>query len=217
MLVNAVGVFCCALSPALVLGVLVVFPRPYRVILALSSAFAFVLTFMLSGLVWTAIPPLRGSLIAIVLYSTAFQELGRWLMYLCYVQLQHQIAEMRGISIHSLSNLTSASAVLGERFACSAAIGVGIAATHALLLTGRLLKDTMQPGSLYVDECSLSRYGLAALVALAFVALQVLWTIYAFTHAFPSNSVWPVALVVGTRARRGPERRVPMHIGSDGG
>lgn len=206
-LVNALGVFACAVSPAVVLGVTVVFPKPYRVILALSSSFAFVLSFILCAAVWTAIPPLRGSLLALVLYSTAIQEVGRWAVYRCYVQLQRHIAAMRGIAAHSLSSLSSPVAIFGERFACAVAMGVGIGATHTLLLTGRLYGDALQPGSIYVEQCALSRHALAALVALAFCALQVLWTVHAFTHAYPTNSRASIAFVVGAlRAARGSTR-----------
>jgi small-conductance mechanosensitive channel len=199
--VNALGVFACALSPALVLGAVVVFPRPDRMILALTSAFVFVLAFMLTGIVWTVLTPLRGSLLVLALYATVFQELGRWVMYRCAVWLQRSLVDMRGISEHREASLSSPLAVFGERVAAATAIGVGIAATHGLLLTGRLLKDAASPGSLYVDGCALSRYALASLVALAFVALQVLWTIYAFVHAFPTKSPIGIALVAGTLPR----------------
>lgn len=204
MLINALGVFACAVSPAVVLGATVVLPRPYRVILALSSSFAFVLSFILCSLVWTVVPALRGSLLALVLYSTAIQELGRWGVYWCYVQLQEHIAAMRGIATHSLSSLSSPVDILGERFACATAMGVGIGATHTLLLTGKLYGDALQPGSVYVEQCAISRHALAALVALAFCALQVVWTIYAFTHAYPAKSKPAVALIVGTACALAP-------------
>ncbi|KAG8468502.1 hypothetical protein KFE25_013585 [Diacronema lutheri] len=197
-LLNAVGVFGCATSPALVLGAMVVLPRPYRVILALSSSFAFVLAFILCGLVWTVIPPLRASLVVLVLYSTAIQEAARWAMYSCHVRLQGSLGAMRGVSSHSLASLSSPVAVFGERCACATSIGVGIGATHTLLLTGRLYGVALQPGSVYAEHCAISRHALAALVALAFCALQVLWTLYAFAHAYPRRSCASVALLVGS-------------------
>lgn len=212
--VNAFGVFACALSPALVLGAVVVFPRPDRMILALTSAFVFVLAFMLTGMVWTVLTPLRGSLLVLAVYATAFQELGRWGMYRCAVSLQRSLVDMRGISEHREASLSSPLAVFGERVAAATAIGVGIAATQGLLLTGRLLKDAASPGSLYVDGCVLSRYGLTSLVALAFVALQVLWTIYAFVYAFPAKSPVGVAFVAGTFGARAavPRLRVALCV-----
>lgn len=197
MLINALGLFACAVSPAVVLGAMVVLPRPYLVILALSSSFAFVLSFILCSLVWTVVPAIRGWLFALVLYSTIIQELGRWGVYWCYVQLQEHIAVMRGIATHSLSSLTSPVDIFGERFACATAMGVGIGATHTLLLTGKLYGDALQPGSVYAEECAMSRHAISALVALAFCALQVIWTVYAFTHAYPSKSNSAVLLIVG--------------------
>jgi len=41
----------------------------------------------------------------------------------------------------------------------------------------------------------MSRHGLAALTSLAFVTLQVLWTVYGFTHAYPSGSKRSISLI----------------------
>jgi len=143
-LVNAVGVFACALSPALVLGALVVYPHPYLVILALSGAFGFVVAFMLCGLVWTLLSPLRGSVVALMLCSTVIMELGRWGMYWCHDQVQDKVASLSGVASHRVADGSPPLALFAEQFAWATAIGTGIAATHGLLMTGRLYGDAMQ-------------------------------------------------------------------------
>eukprot|EP00307_Rebecca_sp_RCC1486_P007077 CAMPEP_0119418916 /NCGR_PEP_ID=MMETSP1335-20130426/19467_1 /TAXON_ID=259385 /ORGANISM="Chrysoculter rhomboideus, Strain RCC1486" /LENGTH=225 /DNA_ID=CAMNT_0007444189 /DNA_START=104 /DNA_END=782 /DNA_ORIENTATION=- len=153
---------------------------------------------MASGLIWTVIPPMRSYLVVLAIYSTGIQELGRYGMYVAYVRLQKMIAAMRGISSHSLDYALSPSHAFTERVACATAIGVGIGATHALLLTGRQLSDASSPGSSYVEGCVLSQYGLSALVALAFALLHVLWTVYAFIEAYPRESPSAICLIIAS-------------------
>lgn len=76
--------FGCALTaygPALALFVVTIAKDPVRIIILILSAFFWLLSLLLSSLLWFAVVPLRETLVFGLVFSVLFQELFRFLIY----------------------------------------------------------------------------------------------------------------------------------------
>ena len=154
------GVTSVALSPAVVLLATVVLHHNDLILLAIGSAFVWLLAITVCASFWWATASLGdGSRLVIAVLSGApVQEASRWLTYALYLRL------LRGI--HS-GPLPPAAVSLHAMAPSAVANGVGIGLMQTLVMSGDTATRSLLPGSLYTDACaSLSLFAVNALCAL---------------------------------------------------
>jgi len=154
------GVTSVALSPAVVLLATVVLHHNDLILLAIGSAFVWLLAITVCASFWWATASLGdGSRLVIAVLSGApVQEASRWLTYALYLRL------LRGI--HS-GPLPPAAVSLHAMAPSAVANGVGIGLMQTLVMSGDTATRSLLPGSLYTDACaSLSLFAVNVLCAL---------------------------------------------------
>jgi hypothetical protein len=156
------GLTSVALSPAVVLLATVVLHHNDLILLAIGSAFVWLLAITVCASLWWATASLGdGSrLVLAVLFGAPVQEASRWLTYALYLRL------LRGL--HSrVEPLPPAVVSLHAMAPGAVANGVGIGLMQTLVMSGDTATRSLLPGSLYTDACaSLSLFAVNALCAL---------------------------------------------------
>ena len=156
------GLTSVALSPAVVLLATVVLHHNDLILLAIGSAFVWLLAITVCASSWWATASLGdGSrLVLAVLVGAPVQEASRWLTYALYLRL------LRGL--HSgVGPLPPAVVSLHAMAPAAVANGVGIGLMQTLVMSGDTATRSLLPGSLYTDACtSLSLFAVNALCAL---------------------------------------------------
>ena len=176
------GVTSVALSPAVVLLATVVLHHNDLILLAIGSAFLWLLAITVCASFWWATASLGdGSRLVIAVLSGApVQEASRWLTYALYLRL------LRGL--HS-GPLPPAAVSLHAMAPSAVANGVGIGLMQTLVMFGDTATRSLLPGSLYTDACaSLSLFAVNALCALGMLLVNVLLSLLGWLVAYPRRS-----------------------------
>ncbi|KAL1433465.1 hypothetical protein MTO96_012580 [Rhipicephalus appendiculatus] len=80
-LMEFIGCALIGFGPALSMFAITIARDPIRIIILITAAFFWLLSLLLSSIVWFAVVPLRKQLAFGVVCSVAFQEAGRFLFY----------------------------------------------------------------------------------------------------------------------------------------
>ena len=156
----------CFLLPSLVIAFL-------TYIVVGCSAFFWLLSLMLSSLVWAAIPPLHASARgwAIVPVGVIVQELARALFLRLYFRAE------RSFSVVSINAIVFPLVDLWS----GVAAGAGYGAVQTFVYYAPILAHALGPGVLYSGHCSaLSAFASGAWTAFLFNVLHILLMILAF-------------------------------------
>lgn len=81
-LVEFFGCLFLAFGPPVSMFVLTIAKDPVRVIVLITSAFFWLVSLLLSALLWFVVTPLKDNLEFAMFFSVIFQELFRYLFYL---------------------------------------------------------------------------------------------------------------------------------------
>ncbi|KAL7502674.1 hypothetical protein ACHAWX_000518 [Stephanocyclus meneghinianus] len=192
-----------AFSPSLSLLLLFVSPKPQLLILAICSAFAYLMSALFSSALWWLFSLIPGSddgwgaLLALVLPSVLCQCIVRCGFVKMYFRVEDVIR--RSVAKHEAETAAESHDNSGDHaetnalqlqlndLSCSVASGAGYAFLHALFLYGTLLasesgeqysstNSTPRDGTLYQSSCTaLPSLINGALISGMFSILDVLW------------------------------------------
>jgi len=142
------------------------------VILTAGSSFFWLLSVMITSVIWYVIPPMHGVYAASIFTAVIIQEVFRYVFYRLYVKAEKILKPRTGeISVSSISN----------RLYVSFAVGVGIAIIYNCLMYQSLLWDTMGPATLFSASCpTVDLFIVNGLMALMFSIMNICQSIIAF-------------------------------------
>merc|ERR1712100_63601 len=193
VLVAACAVF--VLAPALAFWLFFMRRQPLLLILALGSAFAWVVALLLTSLVWWLTFPLRNVFLLAVLESVFFQELFRWLFFRGYLRIEPFFragAAQRPRVADNQERL--------ETWLNSAAVGYGFGVAQVFIMYIGLLFDAFGPATLPSEHCpSFSVFTISAFQCLLFLVIHVALGVVAWP-AYRARNVPLIAVVVGGHA-----------------
>ncbi|KAL7505001.1 hypothetical protein ACHAXN_002542 [Cyclotella atomus] len=196
-----------AFSPSISLLLFLVIPKAQLLILAICSAFAYLLSSLFSSAFWWLFRLIPGSnnegwssLLTIVLPSVLSQYFVRCYFVKMYFRVEKVI--QKSVAKHEAENNsntsddsegheeTNALQLQLNDLSCSLASGAGYAFLHSLFLFGTLLASesgeqysnngTERDGTLYQPSCSLPSLIHGALIAGLFSILDVVWMMCTF-------------------------------------
>jgi len=182
------------LSPAAVLLWTVVLPKPELSILAIGSAFVWLLAIVVCAALWWATAALEvlPRLAVTVALGVVVQEASRGLTYILYTRL------LRGLQSVGLQPTRGNLSALHRMAPAAVANGVGIGVVQTVVMYGDMSGRALQPGSLYTEACeSLSLFAVDALCSLGMLLLNVLLSIMGWTCAYPQRSRKWIGSIVG--------------------
>ncbi|KXS11656.1 Aph-1 [Gonapodya prolifera JEL478] len=187
---TALSFFGCLLTaygPALVIFFGYVARDPTLTILSISSAFFWLLSLLLSALIWRIVAPLQSSLPFSVVVGVISQELFRWLYYMLLSRA------------NSLFDLVSKHPTSPLNFPTRSLVaGFGFGAANSLVTYVSSLAQSAGPGVVVARACGgISMFFLSAILTSLFTLLNIAWNVVAF-EGYRTRSWWRVAFVAVT-------------------
>jgi len=133
--------FGCALTaygPALAMFVLTIAHDPVRVIILILSAFFWLLSLLLSSLLWVAVVSLKETLAFGLVFSVLFQETFRVLIY---ILLRKADAFMKKLTENEETK------IFANRHILSYVVGLGFGMMSGIFSLINVLADSIGPGT----------------------------------------------------------------------
>eukprot|EP01103_Thecamoeba_quadrilineata_P003777 TRINITY_DN13516_c0_g1_i1.p1 TRINITY_DN13516_c0_g1~~TRINITY_DN13516_c0_g1_i1.p1 ORF type:complete len:248 (+),score=7.60 TRINITY_DN13516_c0_g1_i1:33-776(+) len=181
------GCLLLVTAPLLVLFFLVVIRKAQLIVIAIGSAFFWLLSIQVSAIFWFIIPPLRNQFFFIVPCTVLIQEFFRWLYYALYTKTESSFTKSTGMNVSPLNPLE-----------CAVATGFGSATAYIAVMYVSVLWESLGPGTLFSAACpSLSVFIVSSLYGLCFVLQHLCFAIISF-EGFRKISYPMTAFVVVT-------------------
>ncbi|EDV99233.1 gamma-secretase subunit Aph-1 [Drosophila grimshawi] len=175
-----------AFGPPFALFVFSIANDPVRIIILIAAAFFWLLSLLLSSLLWFAAVPLRDVLVFGVVFSVLFQECFRYIIY--------RILRSTEQGLHAVAEDTR---VTENKHILAYVSGLGFGIISAMFALVNVLADMSGPGTMGLKGGSEFFFITSAAQALSIVLLHTFWSII-FFNAFDTNNYVHIGYVVGT-------------------
>ncbi|KAK7098121.1 gamma-secretase subunit Aph-1-like [Littorina saxatilis] len=182
-----------AFGPPFAMFLFTIARDPLRVIVLIASGFFWLLSLLLSSLLWFAVVPLRDKLVFGLVFSVMFQEAFRFLFYKLLrkaddgLQKVSQVTEAEHVTPRDISNKHIMAYVSG--------LGFGILSGAFSIVN--VLADMAGPGTIGILGDSPYFFLASAFLTLCFILLHTFWGIL-FFNGLDKKRYWMIAYVVGT-------------------
>ena len=177
---GVVGHSLVAFGPLTALGALVVAQRSHLSIIAVVSAFFWMVSGVVSAALWVAVPGLQTEWFWVVPSGVLIQEAVRWMFFVCYRRAENAINLALDGGRGSSDETESKSAPLTDLSSALSA-GVGHGLMQAVIVFGSVLENGFGEGTYFTSTCtSMSLFTLLAFTVCFISIMQVAWMILAF-------------------------------------
>ncbi|KAI9595931.1 gamma-secretase subunit Aph-1 [Syncephalis fuscata] len=174
--------FGCALTaygPVVSVFLLTIARDAQLVILAMTSAFFWLVALLLTSVLWYIIPPARSLHPVTLLYAVLIQEIIRWGYF--------KMIERAEKGLHTTAKQPT-SRLNRTSFAFASGLGFGV--IYALITYIALLSKSSGPGVLMSPSCpSVSSFFLSAIMTAIMSLTHIFWMMVAFDGFFQPMSV----------------------------
>ncbi|KAF9795791.1 hypothetical protein SFRURICE_013797 [Spodoptera frugiperda] len=173
--------FSCSLlafGAPLVMFAFTVANDPVRIIIMIAAAFGWLLSFLLSSLVWYAVVPLRSYLAFGMVFAIIFQEIFRYGMY---VLLRKTEAGLKEISENH--NIGS------NKLEMAYVSGLGFGTMSGAFALINVLADSVGPGTLGLHTGTEYFFVTSAAMTLCMILLNTFWSVIFFSGFDDKNYV----------------------------
>lgn len=167
-LLEFAGYTLISFGPAVILFCKVVAKDPVLIIILISAAFFWLVSLLISSIIWFATVPLRDQLAFGITVAVLFQELFRYLFY----QLL-RTAE-GGLQKVSQVGVTGSVAPI-SRLSLSFVSGLGFGIISGVFSLLNLLSESFGPGSIGIDDKNQNFFLTSSIATLAFILLHTFW------------------------------------------
>ncbi|KAH8376947.1 hypothetical protein KR093_002327 [Drosophila rubida] len=180
------GCTLVAFGPPFSLFVFTIANDPVRIIILIAAAFFWLLSLLLSSLLWFAVVPLRDVLAFGVVFSVLFQECFRYIIY--------RILRSTEQGLHAVAEDTR---VTENKHILAYVSGLGFGIISGMFALVNVLADMAGPGTMGLKGGTEIFFITSAAQALAIILLHTFWSII-FFNAFDTNNYGHIAYVVGS-------------------
>ncbi|KAH8282633.1 hypothetical protein KR054_008839 [Drosophila jambulina] len=175
-----------AFGPPFALFVFTIANDPVRIIILIAAAFFWLLSLLLSSLLWFAMIPLRDVLAFGVIFSVLFQECFRYIIY--------RILRSTEQGLHAVAEDTR---VTDNKHILAYVSGLGFGIISGMFALVNVLADMSGPGTMGLEGGSELFFVTSAAQALSIILLHTFWSVI-FFNAFDTNNYLHVGYVVGS-------------------
>lgn len=176
-----------AFGPPLAMFAFTIAKDPIRIIILIASAFFWLLSFLISSLLWFIVVPLRSKLAFGLVFSVIFQEVFRFLIYKLLRKAESGLKKVTDNSEQITSNKHILAYVAG--------LGFGIISGAFSLVN--VLADAVGPATMGLKDGSDLFFLASAATALCFILLHTFWSVIFFS-AMDNRKYLHIAWVVGS-------------------
>ncbi|CAF0849748.1 unnamed protein product [Adineta ricciae] len=148
--------------------------HPFRIIISMTSAFFWLLSLLVSSLLWFAVVPLRDKLAFAVPFAVVFQEIFRYLFYRVIKKAEIALQKVQ------MQELTAKGMVF-DRFAVAYAAGYGFGLISGTFAIVNVLSDMIGPGTIGIFGHSQDFFIATAFLTLCIILLNTFWGVIFFT------------------------------------
>lgn len=182
-----------AFGPPFALFVFTIAMDPLRIIVLIASGFFWLLSLLVSSILWYAVVPLREQLVFGLVFSVLFQEAFRFLFYKLLRKADDglQKVSQTGQEMH----MTPRDITNKHIMAYVSGLGFGI--LSGAFSTVNVLADMVGPGTIGIYGDSKYFFVATAFLTLSFILLHTFWGVI-FFHGLDKKQYYMVALVVGS-------------------
>ncbi|KAF7490833.1 hypothetical protein SSS_05992 [Sarcoptes scabiei] len=175
--IEFIGCSMIAFGPSLAIFCSVIAKDPIRIIILISASFFWLVSLLLSSILWAIVVPLKDFLIFGVTFAIIFQELFRFLFYKVLrkaeiglqkvAEVGNNIAEPRPKFYNNRAQLSFVS-------------GVGFGLMSGTFSIINILANATGPGTVGINGDSPYFFLCSALTTSAFIILNICWTVILF-------------------------------------
>jgi len=173
-----------AFGPASAMFTFTIAKDPVRIIILIASAFFWLLSLLLSSLLWFLVIPLRKELVFGLVFSVIFQEVFR-LLY-------HRLLRKAETGLKKVTD--NEAAILNNRHILSYVSGLGFGLMSGSFSIINVLADAVGPGTVGLHGDSSHFFITSAFSTMAFILMHTFWGIIVF-DAMDFRKYWKVAIV----------------------
>ncbi|XP_055948499.1 gamma-secretase subunit Aph-1-like [Argiope bruennichi] len=181
------GCAMIAFGPSAAMLAITIAKDPIRIIILISSAFFWLLSLLLSSILWNVVVPLRKELAFGVVFSVIFQELFRFLVYKILRKAEVGLKKVQEVGADGPS-------VSSNRVTLAYVAGLGFGVMSGLFSLINVLADSVGPGTVGLNGHSRYFFITSAFTTLAFTLLHTFWGVIYF-HAWDNRSYAKIAYV----------------------
>ncbi|KAK2180740.1 hypothetical protein NP493_429g02039 [Ridgeia piscesae] len=150
---------------------------PLRVLVLMASAFFWLVSLLLSSMLWFAVVPLREKLVFGVVFSVLFQELFRFFFFLL---MKKAHAGLNKLLERDTSAQPDSLTLVHNRHLLAYVSGLGFGIIGGAFSMVNVLADMSGPGTIGLKGDSSLFFIVSALATLCFVLLHTFWGIIFF-------------------------------------
>ncbi|XP_004929405.1 gamma-secretase subunit Aph-1 [Bombyx mori] len=165
--------FSCSLlafGAPIVMFAMTVATDPVRIIIMIAAAFGWLLSFLLSSLVWYAVVPLRSYLVFGMIFAIIFQELFRYGMYLLLRKTEAGLKEIS--ENHEIGS---------NKLEMAYVSGLGFGTMSGAFALVNVLADSIGPGTLGLSGGTEYFFVTSSAMTLCMILLNTFWSIIFFS------------------------------------
>ncbi|XP_034949419.1 gamma-secretase subunit Aph-1 [Chelonus insularis] len=177
---TAMDFFGCALiafGPPLAMFALTISIEPIRIIILIASAFFWLISLLLSSILWYIVVPLQNNLAFGLVFSVLFQEAFRFLLYAVLRKAE------KGLEKVTTANLANSRHI----FAYVCGLGFGLMSGAFALVN--VLADAVGPGTMGLRQGTEYFFIMSAATTLCFILLHTFWGVIFFSAVDHKNWV----------------------------
>ncbi|KAH8349264.1 hypothetical protein KR067_010048 [Drosophila pandora] len=175
-----------AFGPPFALFVFTISNDPVRIIILIAAAFFWLLSLLLSSLLWFAMIPLRDVLAFGVFFSVLFQECFRYIIY--------RILRSTEQGLHAVAEDTR---VTDNKHILAYVSGLGFGIISGMFALVNVLADMSGPGTMGLKSGTEIFFITSAAQALSIILLHTFWSVI-FFNAFDTSNYLHLCYVVGS-------------------
>lgn len=184
--------FGCAMiayGPTAAMLSITVAKDPIRIIILISAAFFWLLSLLLSSLLWNAVVPLQKELAFGVVFSVIFQESFRFFFY--------KLLRKAEVGLKKVLQEAGADGAIvsSNRSTLAYVAGLGFGVMSGLFSLINVLADSVGPGTVGLYGHSHHFFLTSAFTTLAFTLLHTFWGVV-FFHAWDNRSYMKISFVI---------------------
>jgi len=181
--------FGCALTAygtPLALFLLTISSDPVKIIILILSAFFWLLSLLLSAILWTAVVPLKEELAFGLVFSVLFQELFRFLIYLLLDRADTYLKKLTE---------TEETQIFANKHILAYVVGLGFGLMSGAFSLVNVLAASLGPGTLGFNGEPHNFFIVSAVMTLCMVLLHTAWGVIFFS-SLDTGTYWQTGFVV---------------------
>merc|ERR1719483_1531031 len=189
LIMTAFTFFGCALTAygtPLALFLLTISSDPVKIIILILSAFFWLLSLLLSAILWTAVVPLKEELAFGLVFSVLFQEVFRFLIYLLLDRADTYLKKLTE---------TEETQIFANKHILAYVVGLGFGLMSGPFSLVNVLAASLGPGTLGFNGEPHNFFIVSALMTLCMVLLHTSWGVIFFSSP-DTGTYWQTGFVI---------------------